>query len=115
MIKSMAPVRRKLDVTDMGLALGWLDEGVSQLEAASRLDVSHSVIRRLLERVESTGRVDNRPHSGRPRATTTRQDRLLIWGALRGRRHGQFVERATVCSISDQTVHNHLHESGMAS
>ena len=53
-------------------SVGWIREFPS--EQLHEVSVSYSVIQSLLERVQSTGRVDNQPRSRRPRATTREQN-----------------------------------------
>ena len=68
---------------DRGQAVGWHEERISAREIARRLEVSDSVIRRLLERFQTTRSTDERPRSERPRCTTRRQDLLMQMTALR--------------------------------
>ena len=52
-------------------------EGYSVEQLRQRFNVSRSTIQRLLCRERETGRVDDRPRSGRPRVSTERDDRCL--------------------------------------
>ncbi|KAK7099526.1 hypothetical protein V1264_003654 [Littorina saxatilis] len=81
------PPRRKLSDLDRGRAIGWLQDGVAARQVAQRLAVAPSVIIRLKQRFQATGRVQERQRSGRPRATTQREDRFIHKEriALRGR------------------------------
>jgi len=47
--------------------------------------VHHSVIDRIMQRLVSTGMVDERPRSGRPLKSTPREDRLTARRASRNR------------------------------
>nr|KAG5714667.1 hypothetical protein BaRGS_000155 [Batillaria attramentaria] len=107
--------RQRLSTLDRGRALGWLQDGTSGREVARRLGVSHSVIQRLHERFQATGSADERPRSGRPRATNRRNDRYLQLLALRDRTVTARTIRsnlrtATNIIISQDTVERRLHE-----
>lgn len=114
------PPRRKLSDTNRGRALAWIENGLSIREVARRLAVSHSVIQRLQERTQATGHVAERPRSGRPRATTRRQDRFIVTQALRERTatanslRGQLRHAANV-NVSDQTIRNRLRAANLRS
>ncbi|KAK7104876.1 hypothetical protein V1264_019523 [Littorina saxatilis] len=51
------PPRRKLSDLDKGRAIGWLQDGVVARQVAQRLAVAPSVIIRLKQRFQATGRV----------------------------------------------------------
>lgn len=114
------PPRRFLSTLQRGQALGWLQDGISFREVGRRLGVSHSVIQRLLERFQATGRADNRPRSGRPRSTNRREDRMLCREALRDRTvtsstlRAQLAQAANI-NVSSATIRRRLHEYGLAS
>ena len=85
-----------------------------------RLQVSHSVIIRLRDRHVATGSSQERPRSGRPRATTRRQDRHLRLGALRDRATTASTLRGhlrttTGANVSCSTVRRRLREAGLRS
>lgn len=114
------PPRHRLSTLDRGRALGWLQDGTSGREVARRLGVSHSVIQRLQERFQATGSAEERPRSGRPRATTQRDDRYLQLSALRDRTISSRTLRsnlrtATHVIISQDTVRRRLREIGLHS
>ena len=48
-----------------------------QQEVATALGVHQTTVRRLQGRLVQFGNTNDRPRSGRPRVTTTRQDRLM--------------------------------------
>jgi len=68
-----------------------LQSSMSYRQAAERFNVSHSVIVRLMQRVNQTGGVKEWQRTGRPMKTTPREDRLLTrlarqqYSALRAR------------------------------
>ena len=100
-------------------AVGMFQAGMTQTEIANHFNCSRMTIYRLLVRVRATGTSDRR-RSGRPRETTSRQDRHVTLIHL----HNRFVTavdtaRRTlgICNniISDQTVRNRLRQSGLRS
>ena len=52
-------------------------QGRSQGDVAQQFGVHESTISRLVQRLRATGRLTDRPRSGRPRVTTQRQDRRI--------------------------------------
>ncbi|GFW23433.1 transposable element Tcb2 transposase [Trichonephila clavipes] len=66
-------------------AVGWMEMGLSQADAARRLNVSRSVVQRLWDQYQSEDSVSRRPVPGRPRATTPAEDRFLALSARRRR------------------------------
>ncbi|GFV20039.1 paired domain-containing protein [Trichonephila clavipes] len=59
--------------------------GLSQADAARRLNVSRSVVQRLWDQYQSEDSVSRRPVPGRPRATTPAEGRFLALSARRRR------------------------------
>ena len=101
--------RQKLSLLDRGTAMGWINNGLSLREISRRLQVSVSVISRLRQRFLATGGFEERPRTGRPRATTAREDRFITRQAQAMRTAtAQTIRRqlrnATHTSISTQTV-----------
>ena len=72
---------------------------MKQADIARVLNVSQSVVSRLLKKHGETGSVKDRKRSGRPKATTPRQDRLLF----RMSRQNRFY--------SSETLRTHLHDN----
>ena len=107
--------RRYLTDVDRGRAIAWLQQRIAVREVARRLGVAPSVICRLQQRWQATGRVQDRPRSGRPRKTTRREDRYITRQATMARtstaRHirGQ-LRAATQTNVSVSTIKNRLHE-----
>lgn len=114
------PPRRRLSDAERGMAIAWLQEGVAVREVGRRLRVTHSVIQRLRDRFNTTGRVQEPHRPGRPRLTTRRQDRFVTLAALRNRTatantlRGQLRAASNVL-VSDQTIRNRLREVNMRS
>lgn len=114
------PPRRRMSEVDRGRAIAWLQDGIAVREVARRLEVSHSVIVRLQERFRTTGSVRERRRSGRPRATTERQDHFITLSALRERTATANTIRRQLhassnTNVSDQTIRNRLHEANLRS
>ncbi len=93
--------------------IGMLQAG-HQASAVSRIfNVHESTILRRRRRVQDTDSTDDRPRSGRPRATTVRQVRLILLIHLRDRFRPSTQTAAEIHGrdnhwISDQTVRNRL-------
>ncbi|GFT30297.1 transposable element Tcb2 transposase [Trichonephila clavipes] len=99
-------------------AVGWMEMGLSQADAARRLNVSRSVVQRLWDQYQSEDSVSRRPVPGRPRATTPAEDRFLALSARRRRTTTvpQLVAdhfQASGRRISATTVRNRLHNAGL--
>ena len=108
--------RRYLTDVDRGRAIARLQQRIAVREVARRLGVAASVICRLQQRWQATGRVQDRPRSGRPRKTTRREDRYITRQATMARtstaRHirGQ-LRVATQTNVSVSTIKkNRFHE-----
>ncbi|GFU15415.1 HTH_Tnp_Tc3_2 domain-containing protein [Trichonephila clavipes] len=76
--------------------------GLSQADAARRLNVSLSVVQRLWDQYQSEDSVSRRPVPGRPRATTPAEDRFQLF-----RHEG---EEPLLCRSSLQTTFKHQEE-----
>ncbi|GFX99622.1 transposable element Tc3 transposase [Trichonephila clavipes] len=77
--------RRRLPNSLRWRAVGWMKMGLSQADAARRLNVSRSVVQRLWDQYQSEDSVSRRPVPGRLRATTPAEDRFLALSARRRR------------------------------
>ncbi|GFU58676.1 transposable element Tcb2 transposase [Trichonephila clavipes] len=85
---------------------------------ADTVGVARSVVARLWNRFQETGNVRRRPGAGRPRATTSTDDRYIQLTARRNRtKNATQLQRqlllATGRRVSSQTVRNRLHEGGL--
>ncbi|GFX12493.1 transposable element Tcb2 transposase [Trichonephila clavipes] len=110
--------RRRLPNSLRWRAVGWMEMGLSQADAARRLNVSRSVVQRLWDQYQSEDSVSRRPVQGRPRATTPAEDRFLALSARRRRTTTvpQLVAdhfQASGRRISATTVRNRLHNAGL--
>ncbi|GFU19009.1 transposable element Tcb2 transposase [Trichonephila clavipes] len=79
--------------------------GLSQADAARRLNVSRSVVQRLWDHTQSEDSVSRRPVPGRPRATTPAEDRFQLF-----RHEG---EEPLLCRSSLQTTFKHQEEESL--
>ena len=108
----------RLTEVQRGQAIALLMQGQRQQQVARHFGVHVSTIERLVRRLRKTGRVADRPRSGRPRVTSQRQDRAIRLSHLRNR-HLTATETAvnTVGShnrrIHPKTVRNRLREFGL--
>ena len=67
----------RLSQLDRGRAIALILQGPSQRDVAQPFGVHESMISCLVQRLRATGRLTNRPRSGRPCITTQRQDRRI--------------------------------------
>ncbi|XP_046556030.1 uncharacterized protein LOC124265285 [Haliotis rubra] len=114
------PQRRPLNDNNRSRAIAWLEDGESLRSVGRRLQVSPSVIHRLRERFQTTGRVQDRARSGRPRKTTRADDRYVVLHALRNRFTTASALRlqlrhATNTNVSISTIWNRLRAANVRS
>ncbi|GFW14647.1 uncharacterized protein TNCV_1561101 [Trichonephila clavipes] len=69
--------RKHLDDFLRGKIIGRLECGRTQLEVSEKLGIAQSVISRLWQRFQDNGNVSRCYSTGRPRVTTTNEDRYL--------------------------------------
>ncbi|GFT06955.1 HTH_Tnp_Tc3_2 domain-containing protein [Trichonephila clavipes] len=98
--------------------IGRLESGQTQRSVSDAVGVARSVVARLWNRFEETGNVRRRPGAGRPRATTSTDDRYIQLTARQNRtENATQLQRelllATGRRVSSQTVRNQLHEGGL--
>ncbi|GFX72301.1 HTH_Tnp_Tc3_2 domain-containing protein [Trichonephila clavipes] len=65
--------------------IGRLESGQTQRSVADAIGVARSVVARLWNRFQETGNVRRRPGAGRPRTTTSTDDRYIQLTARRNR------------------------------
>jgi transposase len=95
-----------------------LQFGKLKRAVAAHFNVSQIVILRLWNRFQHTGFVAKRPHSGRPRSTTARQDRYLVnmakWQRFQSAdRLNTDFQTATRVRVTPQTYRNRLHAANL--
>ena len=99
-------------------ALGMLQGGLRTADLARAINCNVSTVRHLRQHYRETGWTVDRPRSGRPRVTTSAQDRYIRTSHLQDRyRMATTTARVTPgthnSSISAQTVHNRLRDAGL--
>ena len=67
-------VRRTLTLAEKWQSVGMSQAAFSNRRVAGKMGVHYSVIDRLMQRLQVTGMVDERPRSGMPPKTTPRED-----------------------------------------
>ncbi|GFV02088.1 transposable element Tcb2 transposase [Trichonephila clavipes] len=95
--------RRRLPNSLRWRAVGWMEMGLSQADAARRLNVSRSVVQRLWDQYQSEDSVSRRPVPGRPRATQHLQKTVFQLFRHEG-------EEPLLCRSSLQTTFKHQEE-----
>ena len=105
----------RLSQMDRGRAIALILQGRSQHDVAQQFGVYESTISRLVQRLRATGRLTDRPRSGRPRVTTQRQDRRVRLVHLRNRlRTATETAREVIGThgrrVCPRTVRNRLRE-----
>ena len=97
------------------IRLSQLDRGRAIALILQQFGVHESTISRLVQRLIATGRLTDRPRSGRPRVTTQRQDRRICLVHLRNRlRTATETAREVIGThgrhVCPRTVRNRLRE-----
>ena len=95
-------------------AISMLTAGMLARDVARHFQCHESTISRLLNIFQQTGDAADRPRSGRPRKTTSREDRFLTTSCRRNRflssgKFGRLLRNATGTRVCDRTVRNRLH------
>ena len=90
----------RLTEVQRGQAIALLMQGQTQRQVAMQFGVNVSTIKRLVRRLRETGRLADRPRTGRPRVTTRRQDRAIRLAHLCNR-------YVTATETANNTIGNH--------
>lgn len=111
----------RLSNQNRAIAIGLLEANFAVKQIARRMGVSPNAIRKLRQKFQQYGDVNDRQRSGRPTVTTPRQNRFVANTARRSRTstaraindrlHAAAGAGARRCS--DQTVRNRLHAAGL--
>ncbi|PSN44382.1 hypothetical protein C0J52_10927 [Blattella germanica] len=109
--------RHHLSHDDMFRAIGIIENGGTQADAARVLNTGKGVISRMWSRYREFGSPAER-HPGKSRVTTAAQDRFLHLRALRDRTSTENMLRSALqnvenVTVTTQTVRNRLHERGL--
>ena len=113
-MSNVIPRRRGMTFEQRDRAIGILTAGMSARDIARHFQRHESTISRQLNRFQQSGKVANRPKSGRPRKTTLREDRFLTTSSRRNRflssrKLNRLLRNATGIRVCDRTVRNRLH------
>lgn len=112
------PKKRELSEAERGQIVILKKQGVSIHKIARQLNFSRCAVRTTIRRFEETGCFKSKPRSGRKKATTAKQERILVRMSLRNRR----LSSKELCSqlsehhkvkISPRTVRRHLSDVGL--
>ncbi|GBL80570.1 Transposable element Tcb2 transposase [Araneus ventricosus] len=98
--------------------VGRLEAGQSQVQICREFNLTPSVVCNLWKQFQDTGSIERKPRQGRPRATTSTDDRYssIIARCNRGATASQLsrdLYAATGTSVSRVTVSKRLHETGL--
>ena len=113
-MSNVIPRRPGMPFEQRERAIGMLTAGMSARDVALYFQRQKSTVSRLLDKFQETGNVADRPRSGRPRKTTSREDRFLRTSSRRSRflssrKLGRLLRNATGKRVCDRTVRNRLH------
>ena len=117
-LSTVMVARRRLTDQERHLAVARMRTGSTQCDVAGELEVSQSVISRLVHRFRDTGSVGERPRSGAPRGNKRNDDQYLRTYALRNRDLTAPVLQSRLrevraTRVSRQTIRNRLHHFGI--
>ena len=71
----------RLRQNDRERAMGMVQTGMTHQAVADHFNVTRITISMLMIRLRQTGRTNDRPHNGRPRVTSQRQDICALFTA----------------------------------
>lgn len=102
-----------MDVATIVRGLQLLERGLSIRNAATTMNVAYTTLRDAIARYRQSGSLTRRPGSGRPRATSERDDRFIAGSVLRNRHITSVEVRQRLQEVRDvrvsaQTVRNRL-------
>ena len=102
---------------DRGQIIGIWREGFSHEHIARSLNIPRRRVSRTIQRFRETGNFSRRKGSGRPRLTTSRQDRLIVRLAKRDRKRSASstqtgLKERLAHPITRRTINNRLTGAG---
>ena len=106
----------RLHETHRWRAVGMIEAGVRQFDVARQFGVHRKTVDALLRRYQQFGTTRDRPWSGRPRVTSTRQDTFIRMFQLRERLRTATLTARSIFGlrmISPRTLRNRLRERGI--
>ena len=92
----------RLSEAEKNREIGMLQAGLSVLDVSRTLNCSRNTIHELARRFRETDNVSDRPRSGRPRATSQRDDHVIVLRHLRNRFTLQRWQRVILMSLHKQ-------------
>ena len=109
-LKQVEEKMPRLNNDERNQAIGMLNTSMSATVLSRHFGCTRKTIERLRRRFRVTGNVANRPRSGKPRVTTTADDRYVVLQHLRNRR---LTSAATgrQYGIHPQTIRNRLRQN----
>ena len=112
------PRNAKVDAKTRTRAVVLVEEGYSYRDVGTRLGISYKTVFRLVKKHRETGSIVDKPRSGRPKATTEREDRILVRKSLGDRRLTSPELRAKMeddhgVHVSSRTVRSRLFSAGL--
>jgi len=110
--------RPRLTSEQRSIAIGMLHGGIQAKAVAAHFGVAASTISRLKSRFNETGRVQDRPRSGRPKKTSAADDRYIVVKSRKSRLMSapKLTEQFHTTSrirVSTQTIRDRLHKRGL--
>lgn len=106
----------QLSELERGRIIGFKEAGWSNRRIARHMGRSDAAIRRCWQQWVDNGRVERRDGSGRPRATTDREDRLIVRAAVTAPDSSlSSIRRATRTRVTTMTIHRRLRERNLCS
>ncbi|XP_063622441.1 uncharacterized protein LOC134794563 [Cydia splendana] len=102
--------------TEASQVIVLLNQCLKQREVAEQLNLSQSAVSRVYQKFTWTGRLAQKPGSGRPRCTSRREDHFIVAAGLRDRhRTGVDIQQQLVQDreepVSSWTVQRRLKEA----
>jgi transposase len=113
--------KKELSQEDRGRILAYHDSGLSERQIAQKIPCSKGTVGYVLKKKATFGTTENRPRSGRPRATTSAQDKYIRVATLMDRfRPAHDIARNVINhkskrQVTERTVRNRLCEAGLPS
>ena len=101
------PKKRNLNVEARSAMVTLSGEGYSQRGIAKKLKISLCAVQNILKKKEETGKVADRQRSGRPRATSAREDRALVRLSLSNRRASSKLLKRDLEDCSTTSIAKH--------
>ena len=108
--------RKQLTDIEKDQILAWNSSGDSLQTIDERLEQSPQTMSDFIKKYDSTNSTSRRSGSGRPRATTAREDRFILIQQNRDLGiSSPNIKRKLGLQISDKTIRNRLHKKDLKS